>query len=51
MKINSAVEELSGWVEGHGADDVADKVRATLAKLDENLVFITRGVTTLANDR
>ncbi|RJG08871.1 hypothetical protein D3879_23765 [Pseudomonas cavernicola] len=50
LAIAAAVEELSRWVELHGSADVAVTVRATLATLDKNLTFITRGIADLMND-
>ena len=51
LAIAAAVEELSIWVEQCGSTDVAVNVRTTLTTLDENLVFITRGIAELLNDR
>lgn len=51
LAIAAAVEELSIWVEQRGSTDVAVNVRTTLTTLDENLVFITRGIAELMNDR
>ena len=45
------MEELSIWVEQRGSTDVAVNVRITLTTLDENFVFITRGIAELMNDR
>ena len=51
LAIATAVEQLSSFVEQLGAADVAVEVRANLTTIDENLVFITRGVAALMNDR
>lgn len=51
LAIAAAVEELSNWIEQlHGPAEGADKIRTSLAKLDDNLEFITRGVARLMND-
>ncbi len=51
LPIAEAVEELSNWIEQiHGPVDGSIKIRQSLAKLDDNLVFITRGVARLMND-
>lgn len=47
LAIAAAVEELSNWVEAHGAQDVAGNVRGALATLDANLEFITQGIAEL----
>ncbi|MHC8386401.1 hypothetical protein [Pseudomonas sp. LB3P14] len=51
LAIAAAVEQLSIFVEQRGSADVAVSVRNSLTTLDENLVFITRGVAELMNDR
>ncbi|ENY78055.1 hypothetical protein C206_08729 [Pseudomonas putida TRO1] len=51
LAIAEAVEELSKWIEQiHGPADGSIKIRQSLAKLDDNLEFITRGVAKLMND-
>ncbi|MDD2059020.1 hypothetical protein N5D52_20955 [Pseudomonas sp. GD03860] len=51
LAIAEAVEELSNRIEQiHGPHDGSMKIRNALAKLDENLEFITRGVANLMND-
>ncbi|MCW2272162.1 hypothetical protein D3C77_10360 [compost metagenome] len=51
LAIAEAVEELSNRIEQlHGPADGSIKIRNALAKLDDNLEFITRGVAKLMND-
>lgn len=47
LALGAAVEELSKWVEQRGSADIANNVRGALETLDENLVFIRRGIAEL----
>ena len=47
LALGVAVEELSNWVEQRGSADIANNVRGALETLDENLVFIRKGIAEL----
>lgn len=47
LALGAAVEELSNWVERRGSEDIANNVRGALETLDENLVFIRKGIAEL----
>lgn len=40
LALETAILELSNWVEAHGSPDVADNVRAALDTIDKNEEFI-----------
>ena len=50
LALGAAVEELSNWVEQRGSADIANNVRGALETLDENLVFIRKGIAALIVD-
>ncbi len=51
LAIAEAVEDLSNLIELlHGPAEEASKIRSSLAKLDDNLEHITRGIAELMND-
>ncbi|NWA24839.1 hypothetical protein HX870_29105 [Pseudomonas gingeri] len=41
LALGAAIEELANWIEQRGSTEVADKIRAALWPLDNNLEFIT----------
>jgi hypothetical protein len=40
LALETAILELSNWVEAHGSPDVADNVRGALDTIDKNEEFI-----------
>ena len=47
LALESAIVELSTWVEQQGSADIADHVRSTLDPLDHNHEFISMALAVL----
>ncbi|MDD2052027.1 hypothetical protein NPS46_05625 [Pseudomonas putida] len=47
LALESAIVELSNWVEQQGSADIADHVRSTLDPLDHNHEFISMALAVL----
>ncbi|WP_460138255.1 hypothetical protein [Pseudomonas sp. S2_A10] len=42
--LGKAIEEITHWISGTGADDVADNAVAALGKLDRNAQALTNAI-------
>ena len=50
LALGAAVEELSNWVEQHGAIEVAGNIQGALEALDRNQEFITLALLSISTD-
>jgi hypothetical protein len=50
LALGAAVEELSNWVERHGATEVAGNIRGALDTLDRNQDFISLALLSISTD-